>query len=297
RCSYVGGSQRTKDGTGTVVSGAESVVHAVNPWDALGFQAVDDFMALFDQGAYAPAATRMDHTLRMVDDKTRKRELASLKKLAELYDAWDRFDHRAALNKLRDTLQSANDLRAALRDVVLFDRVFGMLKNHEEVLGPLADSRGGGLVRDLLSNARRRDNESRWDDGTARLYRAIEAMAQDKLREQHGIDNTKKIPLERVPSPLREEWQSRARDNAVMVGLQDAYLLLKQLGDPLGEQFFASGLADREGSPLTSRNDSILAHGFTPISAKSFEALWRHALQLAGCTEHDLCQFPKLTTQ
>jgi CRISPR-associated protein (TIGR02710 family) len=297
RFSYVGGRERTKNGTGIVVSGDEAVVQVINPWDALGFQAVDDFVPLFDEGAYASAAACIDRTLRMVEDPQRKRELLSLKKLAEIYDAWDRFDHHASLNKLRESLQASNDLRAVLRDSVVSERILMVLKRHQVILQQRASSELGELVPDLLANARRRANEGRWDDATARLYRAIEAMAQDRLREAHGITNTKKIPLDRIPESLQDEWRGRARNGQLMVGLQDAYALLHHLGDPLGQQFVAAGLADRDGSPLSSRNESILAHGFAPISEKTFQVLWKHALQLAACDEQNLWHFPLLAAR
>ena len=56
RYSYVGGARRTKEGIGVVEPGTERVVHCANPWDALGYQAVEDFMILFDQCAFASAA-------------------------------------------------------------------------------------------------------------------------------------------------------------------------------------------------------------------------------------------------
>jgi CRISPR-associated protein (TIGR02710 family) len=229
-----------------------------------------------------------------VENPQRKRELISLKKLAEIYDAWDRFDHRAALNKVHESLQAANDLRVALRDSLVSERVITVLKQHQVILQQRASSELGELVPDLLANAGRRAKEGRWDDATARLYRAIEAMAQDRLREAHGIPNTKKIPLDRIPKLFQDEWRGRARNGQLMVGLQDAYALLRQLGDPLGQQFFAAGLAKPDGSPLSSRNESILAHGFAPISEKSFQVLWKHALQLAACDEQSLWHFPVL---
>ncbi|MGH7227535.1 MAG: hypothetical protein ACRELF_30350, partial [Gemmataceae bacterium] len=53
RFSYIGGQERTKDGVGVVVSGKEQVLHMHNPWDALGYQAVEEATTLFDQRAFA----------------------------------------------------------------------------------------------------------------------------------------------------------------------------------------------------------------------------------------------------
>jgi CRISPR-associated protein (TIGR02710 family) len=291
----VGGQKRTKDGVGVVESGSESVIHRHNPWDALGFQAVEDFVQLFDEGAFSSAARMVNGVLRNVEDPTRKREISVLKSLAEGYGEWDRFNHRGARKHLGDVLRGANDLAAVLSSREVFDRARQTIARHFDILAELHPENPAALVRDLLANARRRASEQRWDDATARLYRAIEATAQCRLLAAHEIPSTKRIPLDRLPAELRTEWQDRARDGYFMAGLQDAYRLLQELYDPLAERFVKLGLADREGSPLSGRNDSILAHGFTPVGEKSFRALWTCALELAECDEGDLWRFPVLS--
>ena len=133
---------------------------------------------------------------------------------------------------------------------------------------------------DLLCNARRRKAEGRYDDAVARLYRAVEALAQDQLRREHGIADTGKVPLDRVPLSLRARYPADAAE--LKLGLQEAYLLLSELGDPLGQRFAGLGWHEPKHSPLTARNQSILAHGFAPVGATIFESLWRGCLALAG---------------
>ncbi|WP_428937269.1 hypothetical protein [Fontivita pretiosa] len=55
-------------------------------------------------------------------------------------------------------------------------------------------------------------------------------------------------------------------------------------------------LDDRQRSPLTARNQSILAHGFQRASEKVFEQLWNAALQLANLNDSDLPLFPRLAS-
>src|SRR5690606_2247321 len=64
--SYIGGAQRTKDGVGIVESGHERVVHQANPWDALGYRAVEEFIVLFDQRAFLAAANVAAVTMKRV---------------------------------------------------------------------------------------------------------------------------------------------------------------------------------------------------------------------------------------
>lgn len=292
--SYVGGSERTRDGVGVVVSGSEKIVHQINPWDALGHQAIEDFVVLFDQRAFLAAANVAAVTTRRVSRGDRKRELAVLEQLAKALDAWDRFDHTTSKNLLESVAKSANDLRGALGSG-RGNRVLagaGHLASH---LGELCQATPPSRhhVLDLLANAKRRKDEGRVDDAVARLYRATEAIAQVVLKGHHGIESTEKVPLERVPEALRAEWGSQAKEGVVKLGLQEAYRLLASLNDPIGAKFHGAGLSERT-SPLAARNRSILAHGFERVSDAVFDKLWASALRLADVDAASLPSFPTL---
>jgi CRISPR-associated protein (TIGR02710 family) len=292
--SYVGGNERTKDGVGVVVSGAEKIVHETNPWDALGYQAVGDYVVLFDQHAFLAAANIASVTMRQVSRPDHKRELAVLEQLAKALDAWDRFNHATSKNLLDGVAKSANDLRAVLgsgRGDRILDGATRLAAHLGQICQATPPSRHH--VLDLLSNAKRRKDEGRLDDAVARLYRAIEAMAQVALKDRHGIEGTEKVSLDRVPESLRTQWASRLKDGVVALGLQDAYALLRSLNDPLGQKFNKTDL-DGPESPLTARNRSILAHGFDQVSARVFDKLWTAALFLADIMEMDLPSFPSV---
>jgi CRISPR-associated protein (TIGR02710 family) len=299
RCvfSYVGGSERSKEGVGIVISGKEQVLHAHNPWDALGFQAVESFVGLFDQFAFAAATSVVDRAVRNASEPVRKRELNALRLMSEAYDAWDRFDHKGAWSKLNDLEKYDNDLQAILGQTAA-DRIRRLTRQQKDYLRQLINGPTPSMrhVTDLLANARRRRVEGRIDDAVARLYRAIESLAQVALADRHKIPNTKQVPLDKVPEPLRGQWASRAEDGSVFLGLQDAYALLDACGDELGAKFKQLNLHDRERSPLTARNRSILAHGFERVSNQVYEQLWQAVLELANVTDSELPSFPKIGT-
>lgn len=280
--SYVGGSDRTKDGVGVVVTGAEKVVHQANPWDALGYQAVEEFIVLFDQRAFVAAASVAEKAKKRVTREDRKRELNALEQFANAFDAWDRFDHQSAATTFKNVEKAGNDLRAVLGRQRA-ERVLGDVGRFTSYLGELCSATPPSRhhVVDLLANARRRHEDGRIDDAVARLYRAIEALGQVALKESHGIESTGKVPLDRVPSSLRSDWELRAREGIVALGLQDAYALLAALEHPLGERFRRLHL-DGERSPLIARNRSILAHGFDRISEADFVSLLEKAKELAA---------------
>lgn len=296
RFSYIGGRERTKDGVGVVVSGTEQIVHAQNPWDALGYRAVEEFVPLFDQRAF-PAASRLAGlAMRNVTDSARKRELNALQLLADAFAAWECFDHAGAAKVLQQLSKYGNDL-GAMFGAAKAGVLQGQLQQHLAYLQQLmAASPPSHLhVLDLLANARRRGEEGRYDDAVARLYRAIEARAQVQLARDHGIASTASVPLESVPEPLRSEWASKADEEGTLkLGLQDDYALLQALGDDLGRLFVELGLADRQKSPLVARNQSILAHGFTRVGEAVYGKLWQAACRLVDVEESELPVFPRL---
>lgn len=293
RISYVGGTQRTREGVGVVVAGSEHTLVTDNPWDTLGYQAVEDACAAFDAGDFRAAGTLLEEARRSATDARVKRELSALLEVVESYSLWDRFRHKDAATRLERLAAVENDLRAVLgADTAgwLLERV----AEHRTHLQQLADSGQATttLVVDLLANARRRVREGRFDDAVARLYRATEALAQIQLRDGYGLP-TEAVPLSAVPESLRDSWRGKAKDDTLKLGLQDVFELLRALGDPLGERFAELGLAERK-SPLAARNRSILAHGWQPISEKDHAALWTKVLALADCSAEDLPEFPRL---
>ncbi len=152
RFSYVGGSQRTKNDVGIVVSGKEQVLHVRNPWEALGCQAVEDAVTLFDCGAYRAAAQVLQGALARVQDPARKRELNTLRTLAEACDAWDRFQHRHAASLIAELLKNENDLRS-LFGPERAEALMNWLTRQQSYLAGLLAEDGASMARvvDLLA--------------------------------------------------------------------------------------------------------------------------------------------------
>jgi len=282
--AYVGGWERNKDGVGVVVSGHERPISQFNPWDALGYQAVEDAVAVFNHGGYAAAVALLDGAVKNVSDPAVKRELSTLKAVIDAYAAWDRFDHDKAKKHFDDALKNRNDLTAIFPEA---SSLIARLERHRDHVAHLADQNEPttAWIEDLRLNARRRAAEGRYDDAVARLYRAFEALAQVRLREHHGIAETKSVALSSLPDALRGEWAGRAREGCVSLGLQDSYRLLRELGDGLGRQFADLALGDPEKSPLVARNQSILAHGFQPVDKAVYNQLCEHLERLAGFSD------------
>jgi CRISPR-associated protein (TIGR02710 family) len=282
RCqySYVGGAQRTKGGVGIVKTGAERVVYSANPWDAFGYQAIEDAVIVFNHGGYAAAAALLDAAVRNAEKPEIKRELSTLKAVIDAYTTWDRFEHKSAIAHFNNALKNRNDLSAIFAQA---QSLINRIERHRDRVEKLVEQKvpTTAWVEDLLRNAERRAAEHRFDDAVARLYRAFEALAQVRLREQYEVRDTKAVPLSSLPDRLRQEWSSRARNGNVFLGLRDAYRLLRELGDDIGTRFAEAGFDDDQRLPLVARNQSILAHGFQSASQTVYDQLHAGLCRLA----------------
>ncbi len=290
---YVGGVRRTKDELGVVVSGRELIIYRENPWLFFGYEAAEQATALFNQRDYGAACRLLDQAARRANDSHVKRVLQSLRALCEVFWFWDGFRHAEALAQLDTVYKNSSDLQYIL-DADRFDNLLRQIPSWRERLKKLASHHPSrDLIEDLLSNAQRRLDEGRFDDATARSYRAIEAIAQVRLLDKYGIE-TNRVPLKEIPESVRSELEEKS--DPAKLGLQQAYRLLDERGDDLGQRFVAAGLARwlGDGGPLEARNNSILAHGWEPVKEEVARDLFRVALELAGLRADSLFQFPKL---
>jgi len=218
-------------------------------------------------------------------------ELATMRQLAGAYLAWELFNHDAARKDFTKLTPATSHCPAYLPTPAI-------IKHLEHLTQKDRDSSGARLG-DLFNNARRRAQEGKYDDAVARLYRAVELCAQNRLGSQYGIQ-TADVDLGKVPaSPYRESLPQcyDAGDGKTKIGLFRAYELLDVLGDPLGVAF-------RERKSMTGRikkrNNSILAHGMEPVSDALCKKLLKDAAALfeavrPGFLEYaDSIQFPWL---
>lgn len=184
--------------------------------------------------------------------KEKQRTIGTCHNLCLAYNAWDRFEHGEA----RDLLEP--HARHCPKHFVFLKRIVGEIKDHT----------GYEKVEDLLYNAERRAIQKRYDDAVGRLYRAVEMLAQTRLRQSHQID-TSDVDITKIPEAWRKDYSGfTTEDGKVKIGLYQAYQLLIHLQDPLGSLF------DEKRKPivnaLSKRNFSILAHGTQPIDESAY---------------------------
>ena len=169
--SYVGGKERDQNNVGVVISGREQVVRSTNPWDALGYQVVEDAVAAFNRHAFGEGARMLkDATTRIDDDSSRRSELNALAMFMNAYDLWSRSEYGRALDEFENCGKRLNDLVESLRPAPK-KRIRGYLNQAKSRLNSLKkglDRPTLDLLEDLISDAARRRREGRHVDVVAR---------------------------------------------------------------------------------------------------------------------------------
>ena len=122
------------------------------------------------------------------------------------------------------------------------------------------------ILGSLINNARRRAEETKYDDAIARLYRSLELIAQIKLNE-YDID-TSDVKLDILNKHGVEQEFKPDFSGKIKLSLVQDYELLNNLGDDLGEFYIKN--KDEFRATISSRNNSILAHGLNSQTEKQY---------------------------
>lgn len=299
--TYIGGNSRTKNGLGTVEDGHEIFMKLDNPWEVMALREVRDFTQKFNNGLFDAALQTVKDLVPKMGEKSKFYQ--SIADMIDGYRLWENFDHKAALNKLRQskgrlepyTLNSEK-LSAFLRDLQENVDFLERVQNDALLLrgggSSLPSGCGHAYLPDLIANARRRAGTGHFDDAVARLYSAIEKCAKIALMADCGINNSA-VDLSLVPEAARAELRECTdAEGVIRIGLQRSFRLLQALGHPLGGAYDKQ--AEKLEKSLEVRNLSLLAHGYNPVSAELYQTFFAMVLTFVGVEENELPEFLKL---
>ncbi len=245
------------------------IVPMDNPLESTGLLRQDQAVQLFNRRDYGAAVLVFEDILRKVSGAERRHYYRGLLSLAEGYGAWDVADYGTALETLR---AAREELGSGFSETTLADRAGSLTAGttaHLTFLGRVRGKLSVENVVDMVENARRRIvDQGRYDDGVARLYRAVEMWHQWRLLKNHSI-STKKIEWERVDRGVQKRFLEVTNLTQLpgTLDLARARTLDHALSGKVNEK--DNVLRDL----LQQRNNSILAHGLHPIdesSAKRF---------------------------
>ncbi len=240
---------RVKDGSqaGLAVSAAEIRLR----------RAMQAHLNAWGRFAYGEAAEGLMR-LPLPRDVSLRGDLQIARSLSQAYDAWDRFDHAEA-SALLEVYRPRLMKDAGEIAVPLFQALKHLAAEDSPQHTP-------ARLWDLWLNAQRRAAQCRYDDAVARAYRLLEWTAQWLLAGQGIL--TGDLKPEQVPASLPLTPNSKGQ---IQAGLRDAWELAAH---HLGGDIAAFVQAERNHmlDQLTKRNNSILAHGFKPITRADWDS-------------------------
>ncbi len=289
--SYIYGE---RDSSGRVMPGCERPM-SFTPVRIFAEKSIRQAIEFFNINRFESCIKVCESIEKMTTLPSVIQQTSFLKLLAAAYDSWDRFDFRSALEHLNKVSDNV---------LVKHYGIKGRIEKNKQMLHIEKENKYCyERVVDLVANASRRfDEESRFDDGVARLYRAFEYLEQLKLF-RGGID-TENLDLQKLPERLRPKYASRKNDaGKIQVSLVAGYELLMELGDPIGTAF----IEDKKTSntfkkSLRKRNESILAHGFVPMEKTDALMLLEQLVKYLTLafpqftSKLEMVKFPKLKT-
>ena len=291
--TYIGGMLRDKAGLGAVQDGAEKLIHHENPWCFLPSSPVQRLAEAFSAGQFLVAGQR---AAEIAAQGLRSDLFTALAQLCQAYTQWERCDYREALRFFDQAL-------AGLRGTApqSLHSFCSHVEQNRETLREVAGELSAHLeqhklcpryLEDLAANALRREEQGACDDAVARLYSLLEKTARTTLLCDFGID-TSHVSLDALPKTFLKEAQPlTGHDGSLQLPLFKAYLLLAHLGHPLGQAFLDS--QDRLARVLQARNNSLLAHGFEPVSAATCRELRTLVFAFLQIEVEQLVRFPRL---
>ncbi len=241
------------------------VVLMDNPLESTGLLREGQAIELFNRRDYGAAALVFQDVAEKVAGVERGHYYGGLLLLAEGYGAWDVADYKTALEKLKSARQ---DLSVGFTEAALSERAEDLtdsIKANLSFLGKVQGKLSVENVVDMVENARRRIvDQGRYDDGVARLYRAVEMWHQWRLQKRHSV-STKGVRWEEIPEKPRARFLE-------VTGLaqfpEDVDFTRARALDRIlnGE---AAGDDNVFRDLLQQRNNSILAHGLKPVGEGS----------------------------
>lgn len=264
---------------------------------------LDQFLSLFlSRFDYSAAIDQLKGILKALPlDSESKKKLRRLQNLCGAFEAWDQFQHIEAWSLLEPHMGEPDVRKYGL----YLKRIIQSRGEIDDTFDSNVGTKGHGLeiVEDLVLNAERRAMQKRYDDAVGRLYRAIELVVQIHLLKRYGI-RTGELDPNKLPEHIRPKYEQLRYQhnlNNIRLGLRQSYELLGLWSDDPLEKVYRE-FQRKLDDVLVTRNNSLFAHGFKPLSSVEYEALRIKAdsfirRSLEACSPvgscFDFLQFPR----
>ena len=286
----------TTEDEAVTVDGRERVWLQGNPWDEAAALSRREACEHFNRGAFGSASS----IFRVVEARVsggQKPLYRSLADLAEGYSQWERFQYRAAWDKLKTSVK-ALEMASVWGGPPGLKGVLAAVKQNAGFLEKLVldpQPVKEAVALDLLAHARRRAGTDRhYEAAMAVLLRALAAFAQHQLFKQHRM-KTWDVQVEQLPEALRETCRACYLDDVdgkYKLPLHAQFRTLAELGNQMGQAYLAQW--PKMKPLLDAAGQAVMGSGFEPVKPERFQQLYEIVMKLTGVSEASLPKFPAL---
>jgi len=268
-----------RDGDQVLANSKRIIDFNINEFKAL--EVYEDAIRLFNESRYEAAYQLADRAVSFWGGSSVYNDACMLKKLSGVYMQWDLFDYESACaNLTREVIEYYSDQKLDLsitkRYLVGVVKAFDDATKRSKELFPKKTNilqippQYDGLPVDLWENARRRiEEEAKYDDGMARIYRLFELVSQMRLYKYGLI--TAALTKSSLASALKEKFsildpnlvEDLNKKDCVQISFDKGFKILSLLNDPVAEFYKVNSPAIK--NIQVKRNYSYLMHGFEPV--------------------------------
>ncbi len=214
-----------------------------------------------------------------------------VRSIIELYKNWDLFEYNE-LTKYKNI--EIPDLFMPIKDEILEN-----IKSLKKISSKYKDYR---LVIDLVNNAKRRNEEGKYNESIIQLYRAMELATTIRLNNVYKIDSSNVNLMRLEELNINKHFIDYLRNftnsyNQVHLSLKDQFYILKGLKDPMGKFYWTN--QDLFSEIIDMRHSSLFVHGNTNITVLQYQQYEYLVKELASKLNKNIkkyiksSQFPK----
>ncbi len=296
-----------RDERGTVIGGDESLRTSSNPYDYYAIKEMNSAKQFFNKYQFEAAEKNFENAYDKLKSEALKKQCEIYLKITKFYRNWDKFNDTVGDKKLNKyLLDEILSMDESIKNNLVSNDI-SLLNKLEDNLEFLKQKIKSGLnsknvkyyLADLINNAERRIDESKFDDAVARLYRAMELISQIGLLNKKLFDESKlKNKTFIVDEDKLDEIDDLDIKNRLDTrsGLTNNFIILEKLGVDYAKEYMQKHEFQNR---IQKRNESILAHGLNPIDKGDAKMLYNLVLDYAHklypkIEEYkDIAEFPK----
>lgn len=292
--------------------GSEELFYIDNPIEVFGDLELEKVFALIERYNYAGAAEKLKNLKENIPDPLNRQQINFVYLLVKVYEHWDALEFEAAAELMEQLLQELKRDYRMYKKILMMDfqpilrnqyKILRQLKkipeliklrNQEKILGNKAII--VSLMYTMYENAKRREDQEKYDMATLLWYRLLEMVEQRRLmiyqiyvskpeyqkvdfskasKEYAGLSDQEQLSLLKYKNQNIKKELFRGNDKDYLpnpIALLDGYILLAALGDKIsfGRDGKAINQLKRIRAMVSLRNNSIFAHGLGPVKESDY---------------------------